>query len=56
LDTRTKWLDSNQSPIDHLLKQLQRVVADLGRIEPESLTPAERKQVRQARAALGRLF
>jgi ParB family chromosome partitioning protein len=56
LDTRTKWLDSNQSPIDHLLKQFQRVVADLGRIEPESLTPAERKQVRQARAALGRLF
>ena len=46
----------NHSKVADLLAHLRRAVADAAQIEPESLTPAERKQVRQARAALGRLL
>jgi ParB family chromosome partitioning protein len=49
-------LGTGRSKVDGLLAQLRRVVADAAWIEPDSLTSAERKQVRQARAALGRLL
>jgi ParB family chromosome partitioning protein len=39
-----------------LVTQLRRAVVGLTQINSEDLTPAERKQIRQARAALGRLI
>jgi ParB family chromosome partitioning protein len=47
---------TGRSKIDELLLQLRRVVAGADQIDPQDLTPAERKQVRQARAALSRLL
>jgi ParB family chromosome partitioning protein len=45
-----------RTKVVELLAQLRRVVAGATQIEPQTLTSAERKQIRQARAALGRLL
>ena len=49
-------IGANRTKVGDLLAHLRRVVADAAQIEPESLTSAERKQVRQARPTLGRLL
>lgn len=41
---------------EEFLTVLNPALAAAAQIEPDSLTSAERKQVRQARAALGRLL
>jgi ParB family chromosome partitioning protein len=45
-----------RSKVDELLLQLRRVVVGAAQIDPRDLTPGERKAIRQARAALGRLI
>jgi ParB family chromosome partitioning protein len=49
-------IGTNRSKVADLLAHLRRVVANAAQIEPGRLTPTERKQVRQARAALARLL
>jgi ParB family chromosome partitioning protein len=48
-------IGANRTKVADLLAHLRRALADAVQIEPESLTSTERKQIRQARAALGRL-
>ena len=48
-------IGTNRSKVVELLAQLRRLVAGADQIDPQDLTPDERKQIRQARAALGRL-
>jgi hypothetical protein len=48
-------IGTDRIKVADLLAHLRRAMSNAAQIEPESLTPAERKQVRQARAALGRL-
>jgi ParB family chromosome partitioning protein len=45
----------NHSKVSELIAQLRCAVAGLTQIDPQSMTPDERKQIRQARATLGRL-
>jgi len=45
-----------RSKVADLLAQLRRVVIGAAQIDPQSMTSAERRQIRQARAALGRLL
>jgi ParB family chromosome partitioning protein len=49
-------IGTNRSKVDDLLAHLRRVVTDAAWIEPQSLTLSERKQLRQARAALSHLL
>jgi ParB family chromosome partitioning protein len=49
-------IGTNRSKVADLLAYLRRAVAEAAWIDPDSLTAAERKQIRQARAALARLL
>jgi hypothetical protein len=46
----------NHSKISELLAQLRSAVTGLTQIDAQNMTPAERKQIRQSRAARGRLL
>jgi ParB family chromosome partitioning protein len=48
-------IGAGRTKVTDLLAHLRRIVSDAGQIDPLDLTPAERKQIRQAREALGRL-
>jgi ParB family chromosome partitioning protein len=49
-------IGAGRTKLTELLAQLRRVIADAAQIDAQSLTSAERKQVRQARVALARLL
>jgi hypothetical protein len=49
-------IGANRTKVGDLLAHLCRVVVEATAIEPQTLTPAERKHVRLARAMLGRLL
>jgi hypothetical protein len=48
-------IGAGRTKVTDLLAQLRRVVPNVAEIEPESLTPAERKQVRKALTTLRQL-
>lgn len=49
-------IGTDRTKVAELLTYLRRAMTSATQIEPASLTPAERKQVRQARSTLGRLL
>jgi hypothetical protein len=49
-------IGANRTNVADLMAHLRQIVSMTARITPESLSPSERKTIRQARAALGRLL